>query len=461
MKTQTPDPPQPRPQVVVDVPKASVVTEDTHAVGDKPRYNADELGRAMEQMSQQILQRMGYKTELRQRLKDKSGSSHEIDIYATRGTKVRAVECKNFGDNRSVGMEDLRNFAQKLFDLKIPNGLFVTNVRFSGQAEDYASSKKIELWDGHELRERFFSLTIGRLAPSEQAIFENALPLKIEYASAISTQLKNPNSVKISQCQLVFYPYFRIDYRLKAVRVDPTKEKHTVTDEGTYIVDGLDGEIINLKEKTVSKMLGFLKGSSSDKTEKTIQKWVTEDIISLPAESKYSIDQSSDFGISKIRPDIAARAAQRAVIDQVIQDNIEDASYEVRIGKDKYEKRKMTITPKADEVSIRNAMLIYVPNWNIELEAGNRTYARTILASSSRAVTDEISLCPEHLSVGKFQLVKKQTVAVCELCGQAYCESHITLAPDGVYYCSEHLPEQYRPQEESKPKFGFKLPFGR
>ena len=48
------------------------------------------------------------------------------------------MECKNYADNRAVGMEDLRNFQQKLTDLKIPNGLFVTNVRFSSQAEYYA-----------------------------------------------------------------------------------------------------------------------------------------------------------------------------------------------------------------------------------------------------------------------------------------------------------------------------------
>ncbi len=38
----------------------------------------------------------------------------------------------------------------------------------------------------------------------------------------------------------------------------------------------------------------------------------------------------------------------------------------------------MTITTKADEVVIRNIMLINVPAWNIELESGNRSYARTI-----------------------------------------------------------------------------------
>jgi len=80
------------------------------------------------------------------------------------------VECKNYADNRAVGMEDLRNFQQKLTDLKIPNGLFVTNVRFSSQAEYYAEAKGMEVWDGHELREKFFSLTIGRLAPTEQVM---------------------------------------------------------------------------------------------------------------------------------------------------------------------------------------------------------------------------------------------------------------------------------------------------
>lgn len=268
------------------------------------RYNINEIGKALEHMTNQILQRMGYKTELRQKLKDKTGVNHEIDVYATRGSKIKAVEYKNYADHRSVGMEDVRNFVQKLTDLKIPNGIFVTNVRFSGQAEQYATSKGLELWDGHELREKFFALTIGRLAPSDQASFEFAFPLQVEYVNAIARQLRNPDAVKASQCQLVFYPYFKVDYRVKAVRVDTTKGKHVVSDEGTYIVDGLDGEIINLEERMGSKVLGFLKNSSEDKAERTLQKWVTEDILTITPKAGYSVVQNRDFGISKIRLEI-------------------------------------------------------------------------------------------------------------------------------------------------------------
>ena len=70
--------------------------------------NIHSLGVKLEEMVEQILRSTGYLTKRRQRLVGKSGSTHEFNILATRGSEVIAVECKNCGDERSVGLKEMR-----------------------------------------------------------------------------------------------------------------------------------------------------------------------------------------------------------------------------------------------------------------------------------------------------------------------------------------------------------------
>jgi len=84
-----------------------------------------------------------------------------------------------------------------------------------------------------------FSLIIGRLGAAEKITFDLALPNNVEYQKAIEVSLANPEAAKVSQSNLVFHPYYRIEYRLKSTRLDPTKRKHTINAEGTYLLDGL------------------------------------------------------------------------------------------------------------------------------------------------------------------------------------------------------------------------------
>ena len=70
------------------------------------------------------------------------------------------------------------------------------------------------------------------------------------------------------------------------------------------------------------------------------------------------------------------------------------------------------------------------------IESQNRTYAREILATSSTILMDEIAYCPKEF-FARFRSSKKQTYAVCERCGNAYCRRHIDQIKDS-YYCKDH-----------------------
>jgi hypothetical protein len=50
------------------------------------------------------------------------------------------------------------------------------------------------------------------------------------------------------------------------------------------------------------------------------------------------------------------------------------------------------------------------------------------LAASKTFIVDEIADCPKlHFSLGKLWTVRKQTYAICEICGGAFCNEHILI----------------------------------
>jgi restriction endonuclease Mrr len=72
---------------------------------------------------------------------DNSKVLHEINILAKLQNKNLAVECKNYGEARIVGIKEVRDFQGKLQDLpEVTDGMFMTNTSFSSEAETYANT---------------------------------------------------------------------------------------------------------------------------------------------------------------------------------------------------------------------------------------------------------------------------------------------------------------------------------
>ena len=126
-------------QLAVQPPTAHpqpALEEDSEPV----KLNTYDLGVQLENTTASIFQKMGYSVEKRQRVQTKSGATAEIDILLVRGIRRRAVECKNYDQSRSVGIQDLRVFKDKLGDTGIASGIFVTNTYFSEDSEKLANS---------------------------------------------------------------------------------------------------------------------------------------------------------------------------------------------------------------------------------------------------------------------------------------------------------------------------------
>ena len=101
------------------------------------------------------------------------------------------------------------------------------------------------------------------------------------------------------------------------------------------------------------------------------------------------------------------------------------------------------------------SQLVYIPKWHIEFSSGDYSYEREILAHSGKIMTDPISICPNHLFKDFIRTSKKNTVAVCEVCGNAFCDKHVfkcsicvkwicekhsvVCATCGQHVCPEHI----------------------
>lgn len=99
--------------------------------------------------------------ERRKKIKSKSGTPSEIDIYweykLAGITNSVAIECRNY--NKNVDIPGVRDFARKISDISGLKGLMVTKKGFSKNAIDEATADNIDLlvireqkdedWDGY------------------------------------------------------------------------------------------------------------------------------------------------------------------------------------------------------------------------------------------------------------------------------------------------------------------------
>jgi len=342
--------------------KAASEEEETGPV----RLNVYDLGVNLEETVAAIFNRMGYSVETRKRVPTTSGATAEIDILLQRGTRIKAVECKNYDPSRSVGISDLRVFKDKLGDTGIFAGVFVTNSSFSGDSERLAESTGIELWDGETLREKFFAYAIGRIR-NPSLVQDPVLPLCTDFVSASSLSLRNSQYVRLFNAVLLYHPYLEVKYRLQARRSDPTGRAHLVSDDGIYFVDALDGDIIN-REKTILEGIGGLFKKSEERRQSREDRAVSVDLRNIEPVTK-PVLATSDYQVSVAEPEIREADAVKIVRFHVVEKNTRNIDYRIKI-RGEPEIRQLKVVPRLKEVNVRGAKLVYVPKWNLEYETG-------------------------------------------------------------------------------------------
>ncbi|MDP9288129.1 MAG: hypothetical protein M3P08_08020 [Thermoproteota archaeon] len=165
---------------------------------------------------------------------------------------------------------------------------------------------------------------------------------------------------------------------------------------------------------------------------------VIRDLTNIEPEFRYKTPRTLNYNLEVLEAKVPIKAAKSMIVAEIIEDNTQDISYKMKFADGRREDREMTIIPKPVEIRISKASLIHIPKWVVIFKAKEFIYVRRILAASNTKLMDELEYCPKHFSRWKVWEGKRPNYAICNVCGGAYCEDHISKVND-VYLCEEHL----------------------
>jgi hypothetical protein len=429
------------------IPEEESLKEEEEESPEEEELRASifELGNRLEEVVEKIFQAKGFETERRKRLEGKSGTRSEIDVVAKKAGRIFAIECKNYSDR--VGIEKVRDFSQKLQDLGSGwNGIFVSFSGFTDDAAQFAQHKRIETWGHDEISEKWLAISVGRLESrkGQSLTLEYALPLNVGYFQATQISLQNKDKVKISNAELVYHPYFAIEYCFRAQFKDPTKRLHKFEDRDTLFVDALDGDVLNPMPATgmgwVTKVLKTV-ASRSAHGESERNKKLLQELRGYNPQREYPLNIESEYQVDKLKPVITPSQAVKSSIEFIIEKNTQKITYHPKTEEDSYfpESKSITYSPKKTDIRITRKDVVVVPRWSVEFDSLGTSYVKEILACSGAILEDTLSYCPKHFKLGAITIVSKKAIAVCEICGQSLCEDHVARCPTcNKWLCEEH-----------------------
>lgn len=404
---------------------------------------ARELGTNLEDMAEKILQDRGFSTETRTKIRGTSGQLNEIDIIAKRNQIVLAVECKNYAESNKVGIKEIRDFSAKLDDLDIKKGLFITSSDFSQDAIGWATNnpqlKQIDLWNGNKLTENFQATVLGRSGGQLTKVLDCLNPRdSIENYSEIL--LKNKNNVGIARRDLIFHPYYIIQFTLREQFKTPDKQIHSQFNSGQYVVNGLTRKILYCSDDNGDV---FYEKDSE-------QKQVIEDLMNIEPYKTVEVQKVSNSNVVVHKASMSKKDVEFTVKKKIIEDNKAIIPYYVRKSREKEVEKEFTHVPNHNSIQLQSKT-IHVPKLEIVFDSKEYTYTRKLLPASDITLIDEISEC-KHL------LRKKHTFAVCENCGIAKCEDDIFVDEQDLCYCKDHASQELKESKTGKSikdKLGF------
>lgn len=441
-----------RPEITLDVESTtlnqeSIFNDDEDVEFEKP---ARELGNDLEDMVEQIMEIKGYETLTRQKMRGNSGQYNEIDILAKQDDDIIAVECKNYKENKKIGISELRNFSAKLSDLDISKGLFVTTTDFSQDARGWASNNpqmaQIDLWNGDRLEE-MFKKTILRRTGSKTIKIHDCLDVSDTIENYSNLLLKNKNKIQIIKQELIFYPIYETEFTFKEQFRTPDKQNHHSFNSGKYFVDGISKKILSSFDDAGPSM------SKDAEKNQIVHDMMNNDAYKLIEVQKISGNEI----ITQLNPTMSNQEIEFVVKKDIIQQNKRPVGYSVRVSREEVVQREFQYTPNSNFIKVQSKV-IFVPKLEIEFDSFGTIYRRSILPTSNITLLDEIAFCNNR----KHLLGKKETFAVCEVCGVAKCEDHIIIDDEDLCFCKDHASTELKESrkgpsiKEKLGRFSFK-----
>jgi len=400
------------------------------------------LGNKLEETVERIFNEQGYETKIRQKILGQSNTYNEIDVLATRKNVRIAIECKNYSEDRKVGIKEIRDFVQKLDDLDIHRGTFVTSSYFSEEARNFAenntSQKRIELWDKEDLSHELMATAIGRNPGNVLARkikIENTLPVQDTIEDYCILHLKNQDKVSIRRRDLTFVPVYIVSFNLHEEFKAPDKRMYAHHNEGHYYLDGTTGRFLFKIDSNEKKAY-----SLSDE-----EKQMISDLLEIEPRM-IEIEEINNSKIIQLKPSIDRKNIEFQVRNEVANDNKKIIEYQVKVSREEYVKKHYPHMPHHSSIQCQTRF-VYVPRLEIEFESKEYVYEKIVMMASGVVIRDEISEC-KHL------IGKKTTFAVCDVCGAAKCEKDILLGNNDNCFCKKHAPKELKDAAKENSTLG-------
>lgn len=145
---------------------------------------------------------------------------------------------------------------------------------------------------------------------------------------------------------------------------------HRIRDEDYFVLDSITEQILYVDEKenisNYHQMLFLIKRNRDEfefinLSKKFENSQICDDLRNIKPKMQYKLNESPDYLINVLDPNISFKTANMITLEKIIQSNAKEISYDVRTSKIEVETKTMTIVPKKSGITRKRSSLTYVP----------------------------------------------------------------------------------------------------
>jgi len=307
----------------------------------------------------------------------------------------------------------IRAFALALKKCGLPQGIYASPCGFTADAITEAERRSVDLWDATAVL-RYGSDS----SPSGDAVV--TFPLAAHYLELFSPCLLNRDHVTMTNSTLWYIP-FRAGSRTRGSDQDGVLQQQADTIK--FLINMLTGEVVTAEDYGNGKQYEALIEQFAQTDPATMQ---------IPVGEGYSVSIAPP-----VLSEVQVRDTVREEIARLLQ-HCPSGTGTPPAGDGQRDAGGSGLPSLQEDLSPLPE--VFVPQWDIEFQAGPRIYRRSVYAGTLTTVADPIMRCAACDQEGRAAAATQPAVAVCEECWRPFCKEHvIKCAVCETYLCSDHI----------------------
>lgn len=317
----------------------------------------------------------------------------------------------------------------------------VMNWKISRYNENGIKFLSLYPWSLNDLDGAFrteFRKVLGRDlatgAVGEKSVF--GLPIANDFEASFRSNV--PHKLEISEFRLLYRPYYFIEYDC-FTQGTLFYERINLDSRGTLVLEGERGTVVDMVLHSGTQpdlpQTGLFVKCAGIAQRETLRSHILE------------VASFTRLEAEPVR--ISGSEAEKIVKVEIAKNLSKTFTREHRKGPT----TEKTLRPYESEVRIVSVKHLNIPIITCVYAYKDRTYSRTIQATTNRIISDDLAFCnmeERHPSEVIFMceecggLACKDYSKKCDVCGMHLCNEHAT--SKGMllkkYYCSEHVPSK-------------------